>query len=131
MASERSPELRVAPVANWHNRQPGIIHQLMRQSPNAIPIGMSLLTIWWQGLQYTISNKLILFVASSLVSPTLLLLLIGKHKTVLNQWNHSALLAPDSSVQHGLQILQFYHYCCKAAVSFWIAGIAHKVKITA
>ena len=39
VASEGPPgaascELRVAPVANWHNRQPGIIHQLMRQPPN-------------------------------------------------------------------------------------------------
>ena len=43
-----SCELRVAPVANWHNRQPGIIHQLMRQPPNARPMGLGICTIWRQ-----------------------------------------------------------------------------------
>ena len=38
----RSCELREAPVANWHNRQPGIIHQLMRRPPKALPMGLGL-----------------------------------------------------------------------------------------
>ena len=41
-----SCELRVAPFANLHNRQPGIIHQLMRQPPKALPMGLCLCTIW-------------------------------------------------------------------------------------
>ena len=41
----RSCELRVAPVANWHNRQPRIIHQLMRQPSNALPMGLGLCAI--------------------------------------------------------------------------------------
>ena len=52
----RSCELRVAPVANWHNRQPGIIHQLMRQPPKALPMGLGLCKIWRRGQQCTLSN---------------------------------------------------------------------------
>jgi len=39
-------ELGVAPVANWHSRQPEIMYQLMRQPPKALPMGSGLFTIW-------------------------------------------------------------------------------------
>ena len=41
-------ELGVAPVANWHSRQPKIIHQLMRQPPKVLQMGSDLCTIWGQ-----------------------------------------------------------------------------------
>ena len=41
-------ELGVAPVVNWHSRQPEIIHQLMRQPPKVLPMGSGLCTIWRQ-----------------------------------------------------------------------------------
>ena len=34
--------------ANWHSRQPEIVHQLMRQPPKALPMGSGLCTIWRQ-----------------------------------------------------------------------------------
>jgi len=43
----------VAPVVNWHSRQPEIIHQLMRQPPKVLPMGSGLCTIWWQACSPT------------------------------------------------------------------------------
>ena len=46
VASEAPPpqscELGVAPVANWHSRQPGIMHQLMRQPPTSLAVDSGL-----------------------------------------------------------------------------------------
>ena len=59
VASEGPPgsASQVAPVVKWHNRQPpGITHQLMRQPPNALPMGLNLCTIRRRGLQCTLSN---------------------------------------------------------------------------
>ena len=44
----RSCELGVAPVSNWHSRQPEIVHQLISHLPKALPIGSSLCTTWRQ-----------------------------------------------------------------------------------